>query len=131
MSLPARRVVAGAIAAHLGVVEHRLDAAPHLGSRLGTFAPQGLQHLHNVVRVDQLDRHVAEDVAGHASEMTLDLLNVLRILPGALPRLEVFLHRLGERHDLVRIERLLDALRLAGRNRIDAIVHLLAVFSRP
>ncbi len=64
MSLPPCRVLAGSPVPGPGGVEHRLDPAAEPRGRLGLGVPDRLQRAQHRLRVDRLDRPVAEGRVG-------------------------------------------------------------------
>src|SRR5215831_8719072 len=119
MSAPARRVLAGAIAANLGPVEDSLDTAAHARCCLGLLGPHGLDNLHDQASVDGLHWQPAEHRAHIGAQRVLPLLPMLGVPPCRFVRGDVGRGASIKRHRLRRLDGGRRALLISRLDRVD------------
>src|SRR5262249_60029319 len=96
MAAPARRVLAGAIAAHLRPIEYALDTSALAARRLRLLLPNRLQDFHYQRGVYRLHRQRA-DGPGMGRERRRPLRRVLAITPSGTMHLDVGITPFPER----------------------------------
>ena len=61
MTAPSRRIFARSITAHFCPIEYDFNSSAHATSSFRLFAPKWLDHLHDKINVDVLDRNGTKD----------------------------------------------------------------------
>ena len=131
VALPARRVLALAVAARCRPVEHGLDASPHARGRLGLGQPDRLQHFQHQRRVNLHDGKLAEGRIGVVGERLAPLGRLPGITPARGLRRDALLGGLLEEHRLGGGEHPLEALGLTGRDPVLAVEECDPAFEGP
>src|SRR4029077_11013390 len=104
MSAPASRVLAVAIAAHLGEVQNAFQAPTDAARRFGLCRPDTLEHLEHKAGVDRLHGQCADNGVGIGGERRAPLSRVLAVAPSGAVRADVGLRALLEAARLRRVE---------------------------
>src|SRR5262249_17054081 len=128
---PSGRVLARAIAAHLGPVEHSFHAPAHPRGCLGLPGPDRFEHLEHEPGIDCRHRQLADHRAHVGGERVLPLLAMLRVSPPRFVGVDVCSCTVGERHRLCGLDGSRRPLLVACGDGVEARGKYVAAPPRP
>ena len=130
VAAPARRVLAGAVAARRRPIEDAFNSAAHPARRFRLHRPYRLDRAQHEPDIDRLHRQAAEHGIDVGIEGRRPLRGVLGVAPAGLVRIDVLLGASGEAHRPGRVEHGRGTTSATPLQRINPIEPSLAVFQR-